>query len=258
MQLSVEKFKDIAAAQQDSLVHIEEAMSKGRLSNRGQRHMQVIKSMKSIVDNNSDETIELFLKSFARAGAVYFKWILRVDLFIRMNGNNYGPIAAIDIVTDKMGKILEFSEKMYYDFKMFKKPALEPTIERTELLLSAITFGMFCLAFLNCQNVEPIIVKPHPTEARKHYRKHGNHLIKYKVLRVIPIKKIKEKTENKSILSKQLLPHHICRGHFKDYRDRGLFGKYKGIFWWDQFVRGEKNHGVIVKDYELTKNQQIS
>ena len=27
---------------------------------------------------------------------------------------------------------------------------------------------------------------------------------------------------------------HICRGHFKDYREgRGLFAKTHGIWWWD-------------------------
>ena len=33
---------------------------------------------------------------------------------------------------------------------------------------------------------------------------------------------------------------HLCRGHFKDYRNSGgLFGKHKGLFWWDMHARGD-------------------
>ena len=45
---------------------------------------------------------------------------------------------------------------------------------------------------------------------------------------------------------------HICRGHFKDYRDgRGLFGKHKGLYWWEQNVRGSIEQGVHIKDYRV-------
>ena len=45
---------------------------------------------------------------------------------------------------------------------------------------------------------------------------------------------------------------HICRGHFKDYRDgKGLFGKHKGLYWWDSTVKGNANNGEIKKDYAL-------
>jgi len=50
----------------------------------------------------------------------------------------------------------------------------------------------------------------------------------------------------------QVLPLHITRGHFKDYRDgKGLFGKYQGLFWWDQHVRGDPDNGVVLKDYHV-------
>jgi hypothetical protein len=45
---------------------------------------------------------------------------------------------------------------------------------------------------------------------------------------------------------------HICRGHFKDYRQHGLFGKLKAIFWWDQALRGSEGDGVIQKTYKVT------
>ncbi len=45
---------------------------------------------------------------------------------------------------------------------------------------------------------------------------------------------------------------HICRGHFKDYRDGpGLFGKYQDIYWWEHHVRGDSDIGVVHKTYEI-------
>lgn len=45
---------------------------------------------------------------------------------------------------------------------------------------------------------------------------------------------------------------HICRGHFKDYsKGKGLFGKYKGLYWWDSQVRGTEEAGRIEKDYNI-------
>ena len=41
------------------------------------------------------------------------------------------------------------------------------------------------------------------------------------------------------------------RGHFKDYSVKGLFGKYKKVYWWDSQVRGEVIGGVVDKDYRV-------
>jgi hypothetical protein len=43
------------------------------------------------------------------------------------------------------------------------------------------------------------------------------------------------------------------RGHFKDYSVKGLFGRYKGVYWWDSQVRGEVNGGVVDKDYRVKR-----
>jgi hypothetical protein len=41
---------------------------------------------------------------------------------------------------------------------------------------------------------------------------------------------------------------HFVRGHFKDYSVKGLFGKYKKVYWWDSQVRREVG-GVVDKEY---------
>jgi hypothetical protein len=45
---------------------------------------------------------------------------------------------------------------------------------------------------------------------------------------------------------------HICRGHFKDYREgSGLFDKFRGMYWWDMHTRGSSKLGEIRKDYDV-------
>jgi len=44
---------------------------------------------------------------------------------------------------------------------------------------------------------------------------------------------------------------HICRGHFKNFGERGLFGKYTGTYWWPMHARGSAAHGTVTKDYEV-------
>jgi len=48
---------------------------------------------------------------------------------------------------------------------------------------------------------------------------------------------------------------HLCRGHFKEYtKEKPLFGKYTGTYWWQPTMRGNKKKGVIHKDYEVVAN----
>lgn len=45
---------------------------------------------------------------------------------------------------------------------------------------------------------------------------------------------------------------HLQRGHMKTYGpERPLFGKYAGRFWWAPHARGNKERGVVLKDYEV-------
>ena len=45
---------------------------------------------------------------------------------------------------------------------------------------------------------------------------------------------------------------HICRGHFATYtQDAPLFGNFVGTVWKPQHVRGNAQHGAVVKDYRV-------
>jgi len=45
---------------------------------------------------------------------------------------------------------------------------------------------------------------------------------------------------------------HKKRGHMKDYRGgKGLFGRYKGVWYWGPALAGSEEEGFIVADYEV-------
>jgi hypothetical protein len=107
------------------------------------------------------------------------------------------------------------------------------------------------ISFMHCKNT---IIKQvsHPQRLQQARIKKGwKPLIRYHTLEIRPIKKIlgEEGNASKNGIQKAL---HICRGHFKDYREgKGLFGKYKDMYWWDMHTRGDIDNGLVVKDYKV-------
>jgi hypothetical protein len=105
------------------------------------------------------------------------------------------------------------------------------------------------LSFMHCKNVtlrheDPCHSRKPPKPGERCRRLH------YHVLNIKPMQDVlrREGHSETQGLKKSL---HICRGHFKDYRTRGLFGKYQGLFWWESHIRGHSAHGVTLKDYAV-------
>lgn len=111
----------------------------------------------------------------------------------------------------------------------------------------------FSTSLLNCKNVQLVDI-PVPDKVRKARAKRGIPDIRFKTLVVEPLREVirrEQAGDKRSSGIKMAL--HICRGHFKDYRDKGLFGKYKGVFWWDMHARGSAELGTIEKTYEVKR-----
>lgn len=116
--------------------------------------------------------------------------------------------------------------------------------------------ALLALSFLNCRNVEivehdPVTTRQLRKQSERRREKTGYGLIKFYTLEIELIKKILKDegdSENKGIG----VALHKCRGHFKDYRDsKGLYGKHKGLYWWDDQLRGDAGYGTVVKDYAI-------
>lgn len=144
--------------------------------------------------------------------------------------------------------------KVFIEYVKKKHKSVKRVITDRDLGFQNIYFYPLYLAisFMHCKNVKLEEINPPDKLQKKHLKKHKQQLIRY---HVVKIEQIKKTLRTEGMIENQGLKKalHICRGHFKDYRQSGLFGKIPGIYWWDSHVRGEKESGIIVKDYELKK-----
>jgi hypothetical protein len=128
-----------------------------------------------------------------------------------------------------------------------------PETQETALsMLGRVAFPAFLAnSFLHCKNVVTQQQTPPAKLSKAFQRRHSRPLFRYKTLAIEPMKEIlRREGQVQTTGLKHAL--HLCRGHFKDYRNSGgLFGKYKGLFWWGQHARGDPEHGVVVKDYAI-------
>jgi hypothetical protein len=110
---------------------------------------------------------------------------------------------------------------------------------------------LLATALMHCKNVTATRVSI-PSKLLRAAEKRGRARYSYSVLEIAPMRSALQGEgglTNGNGLGRAL---HICRGHFKDYRDgSGLFGKHRAIYWWDQATRGSVEHGVHVKDYRI-------
>jgi len=108
---------------------------------------------------------------------------------------------------------------------------------------------LLAISFMHCKNVEMVSQEPKRIMGKRTPRNQSK--IKYHVLKIEPMKKIlRDEGESETKGIKHAL--HICRGHFKDFSNgEGLFGKYKGMYWWNSQVRGNRKHGIVQKDYSV-------
>lgn len=116
-----------------------------------------------------------------------------------------------------------------------------------------ITFPyLLAISFMHCKNVVLRKNEIPPALRRAVARRSGIRREDYYVLDIRPMQTVlrsEGRLEEHGSLKRAL---HICRGHFKDYRDgAGLFGKFRGLYWWEQSVRGLPEAGVRQKTYRV-------
>jgi hypothetical protein len=107
---------------------------------------------------------------------------------------------------------------------------------------------------MHCKNVALTDGTKSVAPSEKWLRRQGQMPIKYHVLDINPMKEVLRTEGNigENGIKKAL---HICRGHFKTYReDKPLFGHTVGTVWCPSHARGDINHGAVIKDYEVKTN----
>jgi hypothetical protein len=108
---------------------------------------------------------------------------------------------------------------------------------------------LLALTFFHCKNVE-LVEGTMPPRLRKKHEKRGRTVSGFHTLKISPmVRRVEHEERSHGVGTAKAL--HIVHGHFKDYRERGLFGQHKGLFWWEQHVRGDEDLGVVDKRYEV-------
>lgn len=116
---------------------------------------------------------------------------------------------------------------------------------------AGLVVTLWTLCFMHTKNVSIDTVEP-PAKLSKAHQKRGHEpLSAYKVLRITPMGGASRGDTGEGTHASPSL--HICRGHWKHYTEATglLFGKYEGIYWWHQQLRGRREHGTVQKDYEV-------
>lgn len=118
-----------------------------------------------------------------------------------------------------------------------------------DLLLTTANLVLDTYDLLNCRNVAAAPI----ASPGRHMDKHGKRGITWhRLVIVAPGKRSADSPLVGAGVGQPMTRAHLTRGHFKVFStDAPLFGKYTGRFWWMPAVRGDKERGVVLKDYEL-------
>jgi hypothetical protein len=173
------------------------------------------------------------------------RWVGYCLSFIQIarNGEIWGPLTTQQLILDAEGNVIDTMTQ--YDARL-----TGATFAGLDCLSTIWFAPLLAISFCHCRGVtmtpekkpDAKIIKRNPKRKR----------ISYKVLEITPLKAVidRARSEHHTDLKRAL---HICRGHFADYREHGLFGKYFGRFWIQQHMRGSAAEGVALKDYKVNQ-----
>ena len=170
-----------------------------------------------------------------------------------MDGHYLDPLEAIWAELEKQQAIFNATKATQY---FFGKSML--TIDQIELVLyhywwiTEITIKK-TLEIFSCKNIIADKIELPAKVVKKRKKKNKPEFSSY-TLKIDPTtspKSMDISTATESLWSNRL---HTCRGHVREYGMNGkgkLFGKYSGRFWSPPHQRGNRENGVIEKDYDV-------
>ncbi|MEI6281003.1 MAG: hypothetical protein WCP17_03340 [bacterium] len=184
-------------------------------------------------------------------------WLLTARLFLHDRVNRKSiHFANFTTAVNRDGRIVNVRQGGWVDTMLMDVRGITPQQQER----FAAFFATFCLcpalmalSFMHCRNVGVRTEVPPVPLSRKHERKTGRPLLKYRVLQIDHMKQVLEREGRVSTegLKRAL---HICRGHFATYGKDGkglLFGKHAATVWIPMHTRGSVEEGVVVKDYDV-------
>jgi hypothetical protein len=203
-------------------------------------HMSIIQ-----LAEEEPETLARLLKNSKDTVEPNSEWTVKIQNFMGNKDDVIGPMCEWTLRLEKDGSIVH--EPVMHVLTQAGAPAYPESISVNHYLIQP---AFLALTFMHCKNVRTIDVPANPKLNQARARKHKRPFVDYKVLEIDPLREILRHTGMSQTTGlKQAL--HVCRGHFKTYDERPLFGRVKGTFWWPASLKGSANRGVIEKDYTV-------
>lgn len=169
-------------------------------------------------------------------------WNVMVTTFMRDKRDKPVLVSIIEFDLQQTGEIAGDLRLNFYAFK---------DNSHNDYVVSVLSPMFLTLVFLNTQKVERLENVPNEKVSKRHQKRYGAPLTKFYTLKVNAANAKPVAKEHQGG-SHQSPSHHIARGHFKRYTDAApLFGKYTGVFWWNDIERGKKERGIVDKEYEV-------
>lgn len=145
------------------------------------------------------------------------------------------------------------SDGLVTHYQLLNKIALPtaPTENVEHAHLTALEPALMAIAFLHTKHgaaLEP--ARPQSRQVRRQMKRKGLPEYTYKVLKVPSVSKVVRKYTEGIRRGVRL---HIVRGHWADHRKHGICNNpnARGIYWKPPHVRGDKELGIVDKDYTL-------
>ena len=126
--------------------------------------------------------------------------------------------------------------------------------------MAHLTNVLIAISFLDCRNVALADAEVAPRAlAKSHHWRTGEWLTRHKTIVITPMSRLLRAAMESDPEGGREHAMHVVRGHFKRYAERGLFGKYKGTYFWHQQARGKMAAGEVQADYlmDLTGRRRM-
>lgn len=206
-------------------------------------------TLRSIIGENAQFTPKKIAEFQEKHGAK-IKWIYLTFDFLEFDNSKKHNISGIRSPFH-IGAVAVAEDGALLDFWLSHASGAI-TRKESETIGAASMPAWTALAMLNCHNIDT--VEHHQPELRSRARQGKQPLVSFRTIQVNM-----EKTPRS--IGAERLPEvdgegkvrlHQKRGHMKDYRKgKGLFGKYKGLWYWGPTLAGSGEVGVVVSDYEV-------
>ncbi len=184
------------------------------------------------------------------------RWLLRASLVFETTKNDpWGPVATYAIPVSPAGHLWPGDE--HGKGSVFGRMSScigdddEDFHTWQDELPTYLFSALLSVSFMHCKNVDIIDIEPPPALSKRHIRRHGRPLVRYKTLDIDPMRRVLQTDGHADAVG--LRPaFHICRGHFKTFHpDAPLFGRITGTYWWTDHVRGDSTVATVHKDYRI-------